>query len=153
MIISTFQDSLFQGKTCTYDEYQQMVENGMVQSAVISQNKQTPTGKVRLNLNDGTTVVVVVPDVIAEKQYLDGYNLMTRFEDVPQENYFMTCIVPTLLVLVGCFLLFSIMSGRANGGNGGNAMLNFGKSRARLMIPSGKKVTFKDVAGLEEEKE
>src|SRR5699024_6922890 len=34
-----------------------------------------------------------------------------------------------------------------------NAMLNFGKSRARLMIPSGKKVTFKDVAGLEEEKE
>lgn len=153
MIISTFQDSLFQGKTCTYDEYQQMVENGMVQSAVISQNKQTPTGKVRLNLNDGTTVVVVVPDVIAEKQYLDGYNLMTRFEDVPQENYFMTSIVPTLLVLVGCFLLFSIMSGRANGGNGGNAMLNFGKSRARLMIPSGKKVTFKDVAGLEEEKE
>ena len=100
MIISTFQDSLFQGKTCTYDEYQQMVENGMVQSAVISQNKQTPTGKVRLNLNNGTTVVAVVPDVIAEKTYLDGYNLMTRFEDVQQEHTFMTSIVQTLLGLV-----------------------------------------------------
>lgn len=152
MIVSTFQNLLFQADGCTYKEYQSMVQNKTVSSAIISQNKQTPTGRVQLILTDGNQTVINVPDVNVEKQYLDQNGISIRFEDVPQENYFMANILPTLLVLIGCFFLFSFLFGRSGGGNG-NAMLNFGKSRAKLMTPSNKRVTFKDVAGLQEEKE
>lgn len=124
MIVSTFQNSLFQADGCTYKEYQSMVQNETVSSAIISQNKQTPTGRIQLILTDGNQTVINVPDVNVEKQYLDQNGISIRFEDVPQENYFMTNILPTLLVLIGCFFLFSFLSGRSGGGNG-NAMLNF----------------------------
>ncbi len=153
MIVSAFQDNVFLGRSCTYEEYQQLVQDGDASSAEILQNKQTPTGKVRLSLRNGDTCITNVPDVIVEKEYLNNYNVSVSFKDVPQENYFMTSIVPILLILIGCCFFFSMISGRSGGSNSGNAMLNFGKSRARLMTMTTKRVRFKDVAGLEEEKE
>ncbi|MBQ2641233.1 MAG: AAA family ATPase, partial [Lachnospiraceae bacterium] len=62
----------------------------------------------------------------------------------------MTSILPMLLVMGICMFFFYMMSGQGMGG--GNArMMNFGKSKARLS--TGEDVTFKQVAGLEEEKE
>ena len=53
---------------------------------------------------------------------------------------------------IGVVIFFMVMMMRQNGGGGGK-MMDFGKSRAKLANPNGKKVTFNDVAGLTEEKE
>ena len=74
---------------------------------------------------------------------------LTVVLDIPAENTFLTNVLPMLLVMAICFLFFYLMSGQGMGG--GNAkMMNFGKSRARLS--TGEDVTFKQVAGLDEEK-
>ena len=70
----------------------------------------------------------------------------------PEEGFSVYDLVLPL-ILAGLVLLFAwgIMVSRAN--NGGNPMQNFGKARTVLGVPEGKKVTFADVAGADEEKE
>ena len=63
----------------------------------------------------------------------------------------MTNIFPTLLILAAFFLFFYMMN-RQNGGANAKAM-SFGKSRARMSTEQDKKITFAQVAGLQEEKE
>ena len=63
----------------------------------------------------------------------------------------MTTLLPVLLTGVLLIFIFSMMNRQAGGGNA--KMMNFGKSRARMISPDAKRVTFKDVAGLQEEKE
>ena len=75
-------------------------------------------------------------------------------EDVPGENLFLTTIFPILLTAGLVIFLMVMMNRQMSGGGGSNAkMMNFGKSRARMSSPDDKKVTFQNVAGLEEEKE
>ena len=59
--------------------------------------------------------------------------------------------LPFLLMLALTFGLWYFMMARQTGG--GNKVMNFGKSHARVSDPSKNKVTFKDVAGCKEEKE
>ena len=62
----------------------------------------------------------------------------------------MTTVLPMLLI-GGLFLvLFMFMNRQASGGN--NKMMNFGKSRATIILPDIRKISFQDVAGLQEEK-
>lgn len=74
-------------------------------------------------------------------------------KDITKESVFLTTVLPFILVAVSIIVVF-VLLGRSSGGGGANAkMMNFGKSRARLMDPSAAKVTFDKVAGLSEEKE
>ena len=73
-------------------------------------------------------------------------------EEVPQENYLVTILLPFMLSIVVVVVILMVMNRGAAGGGGANArMMNFGKSRARLSRDS--KVNFSNVAGLKEEKE
>ena len=65
----------------------------------------------------------------------------------------MTTLLPTLLTGALVIFLFLMMNRQMSGGGGNAKMMNFGKSRARMMLPDDKKVTFQKVAGLQEEKE
>ena len=69
---------------------------------------------------------------------------------MPQENWFLTELLPFLLLLVAVAFMFSMMTAQ-NSNSGGGKMMNFGKSRAKLT--TGGEITLKDVAGLHEEKE
>ncbi|EJW93549.1 ATP-dependent metalloprotease FtsH, partial [gut metagenome] len=72
--------------------------------------------------------------------------------EVPRENFFMSSILP--LILIGGLLVFVItMMNRQMAGGANSKLMNFGKSHARMTTDADKKVTFKDVAGLKEEKE
>ncbi len=75
-------------------------------------------------------------------------------ENVPAESWIMT-LLPYLIIFAAMFIFFMIMTNQAaaNAGGGSSKMMNFGKSRAKLMQPDAKKVTFANVAGLKEEKE
>ena len=149
------QRNLYAPQTLTQQEFQNAVENGYITSAELSQNPQTPTGQLRMTLKDTSgTVAVNVADVSEIQQYLQDHDIDYKLLDVPQQNTFLTTVLPVAVVAVIMLLFFMYMTNRANAGGGANArMMNFGRSRARLYQPSSNRVTFSRVAGLQEEKE
>ncbi len=135
----------------TRGELTKDLEAGSVLEAVIQPNKETPTGVVRVAINNGEEKTLYATDVNEIEKELVSYGLDPEVKDIPRENWFMTSMFPLLLVLVvGVFFFVMMNAQNANSGSGGK-MMNFGKSRARLSMDS--KVTLKDVAGLQEEKE
>ena len=135
----------------TRGELTKDLEAGAVLEAMIQPNKETPTGIVRVALSSGEEKTLYATDVNEIEKELVAYGLDPEVKDIPRENWFMTSIFPLLLVLVvGVFFFVMMNAQNANSGSGGK-MMNFGKSRAKLSMDS--KVTLKDVAGLQEEKE
>lgn len=138
--------------TCTQAEFEQALKDDKINSIVIKQNEEVPTGTVTILRKDGTRELMNVSDVGVIQETLkeadfDNYTL----KDVPGENWIVQ-ILPTLLM--AGILIFFIMSMSAQSGGGGNSkIMNFGKNRATLTMGENVKVRFKDVAGLNEEKE
>lgn len=136
----------------TRGELTKNLETGDVIEAVIQPNKETPTGIVRVFLKSGEERTLYVTDLQEIEEELASYGLDPQVRDIPRDNWFMSSIFPILLVLVVGVFFFVMMNAQNSGGSGGSAkMMNFGKSRARLTLDN--KVTLKDVAGLQEEKE
>lgn len=149
----TSQGSLF-SQEMTHQEFMVAVENKTIESVDINQNQQPPTGILDILLKSGDRAVVAVSDVKEAEKLLRENSIDYIVENVPQENYLMSVIIPVALSAVVIMFMFMFMNARLGGGGGGNSkMMNFGKSRARMMLPDDKKVTFQNVAGLQEEKE
>ena len=136
----------------SYQQFKQVLESGDVGSLIIYQNEQTPTGEVRLANHAGEVYVTYVSDVNQIQQMLQDMDIDYSMNDVPQTSYWMSIILPVAVSVGAVVLMLIIMNMRAGAGGGTNAkMMNFGKSRARMTNTSN--VTFKNVAGLQEEKE
>lgn len=134
----------------TMGQFISEMEEGLVVDVEIHPNVQVPTGMLRITLRDNQQRNLYVSDVVEVQELVKGYNIEPIVKDVPQENWFITELLPLLMLLVVVVFMFSMMNAQ-NAGNSGGKMMNFGKSRARLM--TGGEVTLKDVAGLKEEKE
>ena len=139
-------------ETYTYQYMQTAVEDGKVAKVEVHQNAQVPTGYLNVHMTDGSVDRVNVSDVNEAVKYLDEQGINCYIHDVPQESIFLNNVLPMLLMVVVVMVMFMMMNRQAASG-GGNKMMNFGKSRATMISPDAKKVTFKDVAGLQEEKE
>lgn len=136
----------------SYQQFKQVLESGNVSSLIIYQNEQTPTGEVRLSNRAGEVYVTYVSDVNQVQKMLQNADIDYSMNDVPQTSYWMSIILPVVISVGAVILMLVIMNMRAGAGGGTNAkMMNFGKSRARMTNTSN--VTFKNVAGLQEEKE
>ena len=135
----------------TYQQFMMAVENGTIVNAQIRQNPQTPTGLVELYLKDGDRNEVAVSDVIETQKLLSEHNISFVVEDVPQENFLLSVILPIGLSAVVIMFLMMYMNARVGGGGGNSKMMNFGKSRAKMSRTNS--VNFSKVAGLSEEKE
>ena len=136
----------------SYQQFKQVLESGDVGSLIIYQNEQTPTGEVRLANHAGEVYITYVSDVNQTQQMLQDMDIDYSMNDVPQTSYWMSIILPVAVSVGAVVLMLIIMNMRAGAGGGTNAkMMNFGKSRARMTNTSN--VTFKNVAGLQEEKE
>lgn len=138
----------------TYSEFVNDVNKGKVESVVIRQNSEVPTGELSVKVSGVQNVKnVYVSDVNQVEEILLDKNISYILKDVTRQSVFLTSILPFGLSLV-VLIFFMMMFTRQAGGGGGNAkMMNFGKSRARMVSGEDNKVTFKDVAGLNEEKE
>lgn len=143
-------------KELTHQQFYALVDEGKVEKVLITQNKAVPTGKVDVQLK-GTSdkeqdiKTLNVSDVNKMQKYLDDKKVSYGMQDVPQDNWFLTTILPSLLMIGGVLIIFLLMN-RQGGGANAKAM-SFGKSRARLSTDGDKQVTFAQVAGLSEEKE
>ena len=137
----------------SYKELEEDLENHRVAEAVIHQNQQTPTGQLIAVLMNGKNKDMYIDDVKEVRQMLEDANVSYQMTDVPKESKLLSVGVPIASLGVMVILLFMLMGRNAGSGGGGSKMMNFGKSRAQLTQPSGKRFTFRDVAGLQEEKE
>ena len=135
--------------------FERDIQSGDVAAIDIVQNREIPTGSVKLTFSDSTQKVLIVSDVNEIVSYLQDQGITDyTMENVPAESWIMT-LLPYLIIFAAMFIFFMIMTNQAaaNAGGGSSKMMNFGKSRAKLMQPDAKKVTFANVAGLKEEKE
>lgn len=135
----------------SYTQFEKAVQNEEVSSAVIAQNKSTPTGTVKLQLKDGTEKSVNVPDTVAAQELLQMGGVSVSFAAVKENDWMNSLGVPLLVAVVVVFLMMMLLNRQAGGSNG--KMMDFGKSRARMTTQEQIHVTFKNVAGLQEEKE
>ncbi|MDY4970752.1 MAG: ATP-dependent zinc metalloprotease FtsH, partial [Lachnospiraceae bacterium] len=141
---------MFYGDSCTYSQYEKLMDQ--IVSARVIPNAETPTGRVSFKTGDGTSYTLNVADVNEELDKLKEAGVTVDIDKVQRENYFFSIVLPILCGIVLIGMMFIMMNNQAMQGGSNNKMMNFGKSRARR--DDGKKrVTFRDVAGLHEEKE
>ncbi len=142
----------FSANTCTYTEFQEALVQDEIDSIVIKQNEEVPTGVLTLTMKDGQREQLSVSDVKeVERLLLENDFGNYTLKDVPGENILVS-ILPTILIVVVVIFMFMMMSGQSGGGSN-SKMMNFGKSRAKMTTGENVKVKFDDVAGLHEEKE
>ena len=153
MISSDFM-SRWTEENYTYTQFKDDLSNHKIQSVVVGQNEQVPTGEIRVTMKDSKKHSFYAPDVNVVIEKLDDAHFTNVVvSDVETTPWYLE-ILPYAIGFVLIFVLFTMMTSQAQGGGGGNAkMMNFGKSRARMTAPDEKSKTFADVAGLVEEKE
>ena len=135
------------------------LKNKVVAGIDIYQTQATPTGEVEVAIGqnkDSRTESFFTPNVnevvslLTQEGYTNYY-----MHDVSKQSWLVT-LMPYMLIFVMFFIMMMMTAGpgmNGGGGAGNTKMMNFGKSRARMSSENDKKVTFKDVAGLKEEKE
>ena len=148
--INYIRGNLVENTGVTYSQFQKYVAQNKVSGVEVRPNSQGVTGELTLHLKDGEYRTLDVSDVTKAEDLLDQKNISYKVT-VEKESVFMTTVLPMLLICVIFMVFFTMGSRQATGGNA--RMMNFGKSRATLTMPDNSKVTFKDVAGLQEEKE
>ena len=130
-----------------FEGYLSQVED--IAAIDIRQNAEVPTGELRLTLKSGMSYDMYVSDVNQVINQLNTVYPTYTLGDVERAGWFSTYMLPSLIVLVLVIVFLTYMNGSAGGGS---KMMNFGKSHAKLSKDDNK-MSFKDVAGLKEEKE
>ena len=158
ILIFSWVNSLFRPNTnqIPYSEVITLLEQEQVRSFVVED------GVITLNLREPyqgeTTIAAAMADANAFQR--DMHQLLTEqkksgvleyYHFVPEKGFSpYSLILPLLLVGLALLFAWAMFMSRANGNN---PLANFGKARTVLGVPDGKKVTFEDVAGADEEKE
>ncbi len=139
-----------------YSETQFMkdVENKQIETKIyIYPSQYYPLGQVTVTTKDNKEKSFNAVDINEIKKYAMEQGLTPVAHKVERPSVFLTSVLPYILVFVIIILLFTFLSNQAAVGGGNNKVMNFGKSRAKMTTDENKNVTFKNVAGLEEEKE
>ena len=148
----------FTDVTYTIDEFKNDVTNDLIQAVDIFQNGEVPTGVVLITYKETeeqkqfyVSDVNTVQEIVME--YGDG-TINMRLDDVVRQNPLLTWLPLLIGIALAIFLMVMLLGSSSGGGaGGGGKVMNFGKSRARMATGEDAKLTFKDVAGLAEEKE
>ena len=136
----------------SYEQFVSALEKEKVERVSIRPNEGNDTGQVYVELTDGTDKQFYVVDVKEIQKIAQEHGVDPVVYDIPADNTFLSTVLPMILMVVLVIFMFSMMSRQMSGGSN-SKMMNFGKSRAHLSTDADKKVTFRDVAGLDEEKE
>lgn len=146
--IGTFQN---QNDNYTKGELVSDLENNLVTAVTIRPNEGAPTGSVHVDFTNGEDKVLYATDVTVIEELVREYGIDPVVRDIPRESWFLTYMLPVMVVLIAGVFIFVLINSQNSSGNSGGKMMNFGKSRAKLSMGNGK-IGLKDVAGLKEEK-
>ena len=151
LLLTYFRGGLEASQSWNYDQLEEAITQEEVVKVEITPNQEVPTGSLKVLLSDGNVKYVNVTDITkVESELREHESIDVEIEDVERSSVWIS-ILPSLLIGVVLVFVFTMMNRQAGGGN--SKMMNFGKSRARMITPDAKRVTFDDVAGLQEEKE
>ncbi|MBQ9607694.1 MAG: ATP-dependent zinc metalloprotease FtsH [Lachnospiraceae bacterium] len=154
LLLISFMSTEMQVKdTYNYKTFLEDLNSKNVTGVLLSPNAETPTGDITVSLKNGQTHKLYVADITAAEE--DMKKLFPDFseEEVEKENILLTYGMPIILSIVVVMIIMAMMNSQNAAASGGGRMMNFGKSRARMVAPGQTQITFKDVAGLVEEKE
>ena len=142
------------GDEWSYTQMLASLSKGEIESADIQQNREIPTGSVTLLLTDGKKKVVNIDNVTDVRRTLMDNGVKVRLTDVPENSTFFNIVLPIILGMFLVAFFTMMMTNRAmNSAGGGNGrIMNFNKSRAKL-VKEVRNIDFSKVAGLKEEKE
>jgi len=140
-----------QARSYTDTQFREDVKESRVKEVEIAQNEEVPTGTLKIIFTEGgQSKELYVSDVNDIQSYLREKNIKYTLNDISRGNTWLTTLIPLVLMVAALIVLFYFLNKQGGGGR----MSSFGRSRARMMSNSpDKKVLFKDVAGLDEEKE
>ena len=153
LLLVIFGLNLLNNRTDEYTkaEFIADLDAGNVSEVVVQPNGEAPTGYLEIQMKNGVSHKLYATDITELETLVREYGFDPMVNDIERENWFLTYMLPMLVVLaVGIFLFMMMNAQQAGGGNG--KMMNFGKSRATMTLGD-KSVTFAQVAGLKEEKE
>lgn len=155
LVNKNFSSSTPQTTDYVYSDMISQINGDKVESITLQRDADvSDSGTAVVNLKDGKSYKVTISSVssfvdtvnpVVEK----GLKLTTQ---APSKAGNMFSIIATIVSIVVVIALFFFLFQQMQGGGGGGKVMNFGKSKAKMQNPGDKKVTFKDVAGLEEEK-
>lgn len=133
-----------------YNNFLQDIQDNNIKKVKVYQGKEVPTGEVVVTLKDGKKHTVKTSSVPDTEQRLIDAKVDYSLSAVEKESIFLQMLPYVFMAVLAVVFIFLLT---AQAGGGGGKMMNFGKSRAKLATDMGKKVKFKNVAGLHEEKE
>lgn len=133
-----------------FSDFQQKWINNEIESITVETDKMTISGKTR----DDKAFTVYAPNTMIEMLNTEYAKNDVKIEYIPPSNNSVwVSIIPSLMIII-LFLVFIFFFTQQSqgGGSSGRGVMNFGKSKAKLLSADAKKVTFADVAGADEEK-
>ncbi|NLL00384.1 MAG: ATP-dependent zinc metalloprotease FtsH [Clostridiales bacterium] len=132
----------------------QDVEAGRVSYVDIYPNQELYSGEVRVRFTDQEQRASFdALDVREIESILYESEINYTTHKISKPNWFLSTVLPYILIFIVVIALFSFLSNQASVGGGNSKVMNFGKSRAKMTTEDNKKTTFKNVAGLDEEKD
>ena len=134
-------------------DFKQDLLDDKITECTIVQNKEVPTGYVQIRFENSSYKKLYVADVNEVITLIEAADVKYSMDDVQRDSIFLTTILPLLVIVVLVFVVITMLNPNTGGGGGNSKMMNFGKSRAKLISPDSKKYTFQNVAGLREEKD
>lgn len=148
-------DSLNKVSTDSYSlsQFTADLNNKTINTIDVYMNEEVPTGQVRVTFKDSDkSSNFYVADTSKIEDLATEYGYNAAVHDVNRPSWIMQ-LLPYILGFIVIIVLFSFMTSQVSGGGGNSKVMNFGKSRAKMSTDENKKTTFKNVAGLDEEKE
>ncbi len=155
MVNKNFSSSTPQTTDYVYSDMISQINGDKVESITLQRDADvSDSGTAVVNLKDGKSYKVTISSVSSFVDTVNpavekGLKLTTQ---APSKAGNMFSIIATIVSIVVVIALFFFLFQQMQGGGGGGKVMNFGKAKAKMQNPGDKKVTFKDVAGLEEEK-
>lgn len=155
LVNKNFSSSTPQTTDYVYSDMISQINGDKVESITLQRDADvSDSGTAVVNLKDGKSYKVTISSVSSFVDTVNpavekGLKLTTQ---APSKAGNMFSIIATIVSIVVVIALFFFLFQQMQGGGGGGKVMNFGKSKAKMQNPGDKKVTFKDVAGLEEEK-
>lgn len=137
-------------KLLDYSTFMAEVNDGNIKTAAIVADSDGGRYQVSGDMRNKSKYVVIVPPDPQLAQTLEAKNITVQYDVEPPPPWWVTMfstLLPTLLIIAVFFLFMQQSQG------GGGKVMQFGKSRAKLSNDDKKKVTFADVAGVDEAKE
>ena len=135
----------------THDDFLKDLSAGNIAKIAIVQNEEVPSGSVSVELKNGDTARFYTPDVNRIIAEAEEHSIRYGVSDINKAHWFWTDVFPYLIL--GLMVLMFYMSLTHALGGGNSQLMNFGKSRAEVIMPGKMGINFSKVAGLHEEKE